>query len=97
MFYVVDSPEGSAGKVYNELVIGIKSKSSTWKLSKNLATVALLAHWRQNRVIMDEKSIRALEDSELFRRAVMSVSAAFKKSIKETNYQRRFALHLYSH
>lgn len=75
--------------VYDELVIGAKARTSIYKLSKTITSVALISWWRQNKTQVNEIKIMYVESNSLFGRAQMAVHATLKKMIRETNYQRR--------
>jgi len=87
------SADNAAKRVYTELLIGAKYKTTQFRLAKNIARVALIVYWESTSLIIDEfklnKKMRDIENDSLFRRAVLATNATLKRMIKETNYQRR--------
>ena len=78
--------------VYDELLIGAKTKADEHRLAKNVAKVAILSYWRMTGTA-DTLRIQSLdnEDDTCFRRAMLATLASLKRMINTTNYQRRSA------
>ena len=87
--YQVDS---AVPRVYEELVIGAKCKSSTYKLARTLTKAAICAYWKNTQAYVDHIRLANMENEATFHRAFMASHATLKKMIRETNNQRR--LHL---